>query len=477
MAYKHGIYTSTTDTEMTSTSSNAVAQVVIGTAPIHHLTNPEEAVNKPILCETISDCRNKLGYSTDFKRYSLCANMYTSFLLFKVAPVVYINVLDPAKHYAEVEEKDYAVNSNAIVIEDDVIVSTLEIKSGDSVIAADEYVAEWVDDKLAINFAKNTEGTVSVKYNRIDTDKVTTNDIIGAWNTETDKRTGAELIKSVFPALGVVPFIITAPGYTTDDTVGAILAAKAAEINGCYKGMVIVDIDTNTAKTIAAAIEEKNVRTLDENCIAVYPMVKKGDKVIPYSALLSALIMYQATGTGGVTCKSPSNQQISIDDVVLEDGTSVYYDQEDGNELNAEGIVTVISRNGWYTWGNNTAAYPTETDPVKRWIMTRLSFLYIENDFINSNFSQIDGALSTKMIENIITDENIKLASYAAAGYITAGSINYEAGDNPDEDILNGHFTFRTSLAANVPGESIDNIFSFDTEALQSAILGGETNE
>src|SRR5699024_7635003 len=119
---------------------------------------------------------------------------------------------------------------------------------------------------------------------------------------------------------------------------------------------------------------------------------------------------------GGITCKSPSNQQISGDDVCLADGTSIYYDQEDGNELNAEGIVTVISRNGWYTWGNSTAAYPETTDPVKRWIMTRLSFLYIENDFINSHFASVDGAINKKLVENIITEENIKLASYAAAG-------------------------------------------------------------
>ena len=53
----------------------------------------------------------------------------------------------------------------------------------------------------------------------------------------------------------------------------------------------------------------------------------------------------------------------------------------------------------------------------------------------------------------------------------------YNADDNPSEDILNGKFTFRTNLAANVPGECIENIFSFDTETLRNSILGGATNE
>lgn len=472
--YKHGIYNTTADTEITATASNEVAQVVIGTAPVHLLSDPASAVNKPILCKEIGDCYTKIGYSTDFEKYTLCQSMYESFLDFKVAPVVFINILDPEKHFSEVEEKEYAVNDNSIVIADAVIASTLVIKKDETVIEADKYVTEWVDEKLTVNFVDKTEGTVNVGYNKIDPSKVTKTDIVGAWDAETDKRTGAELIKSIFPTLGIVPLIIIAPGWTTDDTVGAVLKSKAPKINGCYQAMVIVDIDTTVAKTRAEAIEEKKSRTLDENCIAVYPMAKKNNKIISYSAVLAALIMYQATQTGGVTCKSPSNQKINIDDVVLADGTSVYYDQEDGNELNAEGIVTIISRNGWYTWGNNTAAYPDTLDPVKRWIMTRLSFLYIENDFINSHFSSIDGAISKKLVENIITDENIKLASYAAAGYIAAGKINYNAGDNPDEEILKGHFTFRTSLAGNIPGENIENIFSFDTDALKSAILGGE---
>lgn len=475
--YKHGIYNTTTDTETSATSSTDIAQVVIGTAPVHMLDDPAGAVNTPIACYSISDCRSKLGYSTDFDKFTLCQSMYLSFLVAKVAPVVFINVLDPTKHFAEVEAKDYAISDNAVVIADDVITSTLVIKKDTAELTADDYATEWSDGKLTISFVEKTTGTVSIAYSRVDAAKVKGTDIIGAWDSKTDKRTGAECIKNIFPMLNVLPFIITAPGWTTDDTVGAVLAAKVAEINSCYKGMTICDIDSTTAKTRAEAIAAKKARALDENCIAVYPMIKKGNNIISYSAYLSALIMQQAAATDGMTCKSPSNIKISIDDVVLADGTSVYYDQEDGNELNAEGIVTIISRNGWYTWGNSTAAYPDETDPVKRWIMTRLTFLWIENDFINSNFSAVDGAISSKLVEDCITDENIKLASYTAAGYIAGGTINYNEDDNPEEDILNGHFTFRTSLAANIPAEYIENIFSFDTETLKSSILGGATNE
>lgn len=472
--YEHGIYTPEKATEMTSTTKTAFAQVVIGTAPVHMTDNPSAAVNKPILCEDMADCEKKLGYSSDFKKYTVCQAMFASVNQMKVAPLVFINVLDPAKHFTEVAATEKAVTDNSITIEDAVIVSTLKITAGEVEISSDKYVTEWVNEKLVINFVDNTEGPVSVAYNKVDPEKVTYKDVIGEYDTETEKRTGAELIKSIYPMYGVIPYIIIAPGWSQNALVGAVLANKTNEINGCYKAWAFCDLDTEVATTKAKAIEEKKGRTFNENCIAFYPMVKKNDKVIAYSAWAAAVMMSLATQTDGMPFSNLSNVKIGIDDCVLADGTSIYYDQEDGNELNAEGIVTIIARNGWYTWGNNTTAYPTETDPIKRWIMTRSAFMAIENDFINRNYEALDKAISKKNIENLLISENIKLAAYANAGYISGGKMEYVADDNTEADILNGHFKFRTALAPNIPTEVIENEYSFDIDTLKTAILGGE---
>ena len=255
--YTHGIYTQTTDTDFSIPASNEIAQVVIGTAPVHTTSNPEETVNKPILCRTMADCRSKLGYSTDFAKYTLCQSMYCSFTLFRVAPVVFINVLDPAKHKTEVEEKEYQINDNSIEINDDVIVSSLVIKRDSTPIPKEEYETDWFNNVLTINFVNEQTGVVSVAYDKVDPSKVKASDIVGEWDTETDTRTGLEVLKNIFPSIGVVPFILTAPGWTTDDIIGTIMAEKTIEINGCYKAMAIMDIDTTTAKTREAAIEAK----------------------------------------------------------------------------------------------------------------------------------------------------------------------------------------------------------------------------
>ena len=477
MAYRHGIYASETPTEMRNTVSTEMVQVVIGTAPVHRLADPAAAVNNPILCRK-NDYKNKIGYSDNFSKFTLCQSMLVNFEVFGVEPVVFINVLDPTKHKETVAAQEFTVTDGAVKIDDDVIVSSLDIKKGaefNEAVTADKYTAEWIDESLILTFSEEiSENKVKIGYDKVSPEKVNAQDIIGSLNTDTDTRTGAELIKSIFPKLGVVPFVFTAPGWSTDDTVGAVLEAKATAVNGCYKAFAISDIDTTKAKTREKAIEEKKSRIIGKNSAVTFPMVRKGDKIIAMSSYISAQIMALAAENGGVPCKSPSNKKIVIDDVVLADGTPVYYDQEDGNELNAEGIITVISRNGWYAWGNNTAAYPDSVDPVERFIMTRLSFFYVENDFINSYFSSVDEPLSKKTVENCVTDENIKLAGWANSGYIVSGKINFNAGDNPDDEILKGHFTFRTQLAANIPAEVIDNIFSFDTDALSKNILGGE---
>lgn len=473
--YEHGIRSDTEDTEVTAAPTvTPIAQIVIGTAPIHRLDTPAAAVNKPIICYNMDECKAKLGYSEDFEKYTLCQSMYATYKIFSAAPIVFINVLNPATHYTAVAAKAYPVNNNAIAIDDDVIVSTLEIKSGEETIPAAKYETEWVNGVLTVNFTESVTGSVTVAYNKIDPSKVTKNDIIGSWDTSTDARTGAELIRLVNPTFGVIPAIIIAPGWTTDDTVGAVLASKVKGINGCYDAYTLLDLECSTTRTRAAAITAKGNRTFNEKCIFTFPLVEVGGKKIAYSAVIAALIMAQAAANDGVTCKSPSNQPLDIDNVVLADGTPVCYDEPAGNELNGAGIVTVISRNGWYSWGNNTAAFPGTKDPVKRWIMTGLQFAWIGNDFVNTNHDILDEGVDPKIVENAVSDYNLKLAAFSTDGRIIRGKVTYNESDNTEDTLMEGKFVVRTSIGGKTPMEAIKNIQSYDKAALSEALFGGE---
>ena len=73
MAYRHGVYMS----EIPSTvkapiESDAGVIVVVGTAPVNMADDPYHATNVPLLVHTMAEAKSAVGYSTDFKNYTIC---------------------------------------------------------------------------------------------------------------------------------------------------------------------------------------------------------------------------------------------------------------------------------------------------------------------------------------------------------------------------------------------------------------------
>lgn len=104
MPYQHGVRVQEQATSVVAPIlGTAGLQVVFGTAPVNLADNPYSATNTPIIAYNWAEAVSKLGYSEEKDangryRYTLCEAMYASFKLFGVAPVIFINVLDPAKH-------------------------------------------------------------------------------------------------------------------------------------------------------------------------------------------------------------------------------------------------------------------------------------------------------------------------------------------------------------------------------------------
>ena len=68
---------------------------VVDTAPVHIAAKPGKP-NYPVLCTSWDEAVEKLGFSYDWKKYTLCEVMYSHFQLFGAQPVIFCNVLDPA---------------------------------------------------------------------------------------------------------------------------------------------------------------------------------------------------------------------------------------------------------------------------------------------------------------------------------------------------------------------------------------------
>ena len=99
MAYKHGVYTSEVATSMVAPiTGTAGLQVIVGTAPVNMLKDPAAAVNVPLLVNSYKEAVEAVGYLPDFANYTLCECISANFSVVGIAPMVLINVLDPAKH-------------------------------------------------------------------------------------------------------------------------------------------------------------------------------------------------------------------------------------------------------------------------------------------------------------------------------------------------------------------------------------------
>src|SRR5690606_5334327 len=113
-----GVYTSEVPTSvMSPVETTAGLQVVVGTAPIN-LAASTEYVNKPVLAYSYKEAVESLGYSDDWDKYTLCEAIDCAFNLYGVAPVVFLNVLDPDKHYEDVTGRTVEILSKKATIDD-----------------------------------------------------------------------------------------------------------------------------------------------------------------------------------------------------------------------------------------------------------------------------------------------------------------------------------------------------------------------
>ena len=104
MAFQHGVRVSEQPTSLIApVLGTAGLQVVFGTAPVNLAEDPYNVTNTPVIAYSWSEAVKKLGYSADYAKYTLCQSMYASFQLIGVAPVVFVNVLDPKKHKKKID--------------------------------------------------------------------------------------------------------------------------------------------------------------------------------------------------------------------------------------------------------------------------------------------------------------------------------------------------------------------------------------
>ena len=195
MPYQHGVRVQERATSIVAPiTGTAGLQVVFGTAPINMADDPYKVTNTPVIAYNWAEAVSKLGYSEEKDEdghylYTLCASMYASFKLVNVAPVIFVNVLDPKKHKKENVEATYPVESmEAVIPITGILPGTVQVKTeaDDTALEVEtDYVLSFNDDgNLVITLVAGGRGAeatgLKVSSTSIDPTVVDADDIIGA---------------------------------------------------------------------------------------------------------------------------------------------------------------------------------------------------------------------------------------------------------------------------------------------------------
>lgn len=490
MAYKHGIYVYEQPTSLTTPiEGTAGLQVIVGTAPVNRAADLA-TVLEPKLIYSMAEAVSALGHTDDWekwKHYTLCQSVDACFNVFNIAPIILINVLDPSKHKKENAPEEVrpaggmaAYNKAGVLLAS---VKVTDTTAATTYTLNEDYSLAFNDDgTVAITLLEGgtaaSAASIKVSSTSIDPAAVTEADVVGGI-TAAGAETGISAIRQVYPRFGMAPGLILAPGWSHKSVVAAALQAKTEQMNGVYRCETLLDLDSGAdgaRKHTDVGKAKADDGATSVHAGALWPMIAVGQKRYRFSALFGALTAYTDASNGDVPDLSPSNKALRATSVVLEDGTPVLLDQEQANFINGLGVITALPVSGTIkAWGNNTAAYPTTTDPKDRWLCVRRFFSWWGNSFIMSYFQKVDSPANARLIENLCDSENIRGNGYVATGKCAGARIEYRESENTITDLMGGALSFHQMLAPYTPAEVINDTLEFDPSALEAEMSGAAT--
>ena len=471
----------------TSVQTPKVATVgipfVVGTAPVQSAAKPAKS-NAPVLVTSWDEAVEKLGFSYDWESYTLCEFMYSHLQLFGAQPVIFCNISDPASMKREEAAADYTVADHRVAVSVDAIADTIKVS-----------VAEGAGETAATR-ALERDTDYSILYDRDDTDTyVCIVELLedgSAYDAETvsvaysaaDPKTatvadvvdGVAQVDACLTAVGLVPDLIAAPGWSHNTVVAAVMATKAAAINGLFKGKAVIDADSGedgvTEYSQLSGYKNKN-NFVDVDQIICWPMVQLGDYRFHLSTQLCGLMATVDAGNRGIPYESPSNKNLKMDACVLADGTPVNLTWNQVDLIAGSwGVVTAVNflDSGWVAKGNYTACYPGNTDVKDQFIPVSRMFDFIGNTLIRTFWSKLDKPMTPALRDSILQTCNIWLGGLTGGGYLYGARAEMLAEENPLTSLLDGIITLHIYNAPPVPAQEIDFILEYDVSYMETAL-------
>ena len=451
MQFRHGLRTNEIDSGEKTYLSAKAPIVVLGAAPIN--MGDLTCVNQPVLIQNITEATKYFGGVNKIEGFNISEVLYSAFQLFGVAPVLCINVLDPKKH-SEVEVITGIVVKNGIakIEKTGILTEELQLKKGgtEEEIQAATYETSFDSDGyLEIYLEDLTISTIDGSVKRLNTELVTSQDIIGKVDIKTLKKEGLELVDDIFTKFSVIPGVGIAPGYTHDNELRTIMNTKFQAVNGGkWKSIIVADIPENVEYGEAIKWKKDN-NAIDPEQILGYGMGVLGNNILHLSTLVACELLRGDALNGGVPCDSPSNKSAKVSKIVYKDKNGIYQDlnldEKQAELLNENGIITAIQTPGGFAlWGNRTSAFQPGGTTEKKdiWIHAKRLIQFICNTIAMNNQNEVDAKMTPMRAGAIRDSINQWLASLKAEEKISGARVEFRAIDNPGENIAGGKFVW-----------------------------------
>ncbi|MEK3784679.1 phage tail sheath family protein [Paenibacillus sp. FSL R5-0810] len=473
MAEFHGVKTTEVLQPKAAVVQTNTLPIYFGTAPINQVADPAGAVNKIIIAKNLEDFRTKLGFSYDWKSFTLCEAAHAHFVDSEQSPIAFINVLDVTDAEVTAPAAATFVDGIHMIDKEGVLKATVTVADGSTTYEhGKDYTLTFnAAGKLVIAIVSGgaiPAGTTSLQvgYSSLKPSNVTASRIIGGTDAQTGERSGLELIEDVFLETSFVPNLIVAPGWSHDPVVAAVMVAKSQNINGLFEAHAVTDLDASQKYVDIVKWKEDNGYTshLQTN---TYPMATYKGRTYYMSTLVTASMVATDSLNEGVPVQTPSNQPITADGLVYADGAPVRIPYDQANLLNANGIVTGIRwTDGFKAWGNRTGAYPEYKDAQRTFIPVRRMFSYIKNNLVLRHWQYVDDPLNRRLIDSVADAANIWINGLVGAGYLLGGRVEFLAADNPDDQLGNGKAVYRVYITPPSMAQEIEFLVFYDASYL-----------
>ena len=415
MSFFHGVRTRQVETSLSVPNvAGSGITFVVGTSPAHMVSRG--TIQSPVYGDSYNQAVQQLGYSDEWTRdgkpfYSLCEVMFTHFRLYGTAPVIFVNVLDPAKHRANRQPAAFPLVEGRARLPLEALIDTVSV-SGYT--RGTDFELFYDNNNLVLEILEGgsipiNATEVTAEFVEVDPTKVTKNDIIGGFDIVTKQYTGFELLDSVFTKFNTITDLLICPGWSHDPEVAAIMDAKCWNINGIFTGKCIIDVDTQAVTHFADVVQwKRRMNIFGKMQILCWPKLALSGRVFNFSTQLAALMGQVDTRNGSIPSQSPSNNLMQINTAVLDNGDEVDLTLPQANMLNSNGVVTVLNFiGGFVCWGNWTACFPANRDVKDFFIPVSRMFGWVGNSLVLTFWSKVGRRMTPRFADSIIDGGNI----------------------------------------------------------------------